>query len=166
MKKIIISFLSLFVLFMLGGCQEKFDPQTAIQESREILNEFTNLYSNKEKVMETYTEKEMNNFFKKNQKKYFSDNFNENILPSKLDELSFDKEKDYSKIGKELLFLSVTNDENGVLWNKTIVKDDSLDSEKETVTFYVSSKSPSRPSRYVEMIKEKGDWKINNILGL
>ena len=53
-----------------------------------------------------------------------------------------------------------------MLWNKTIVKDDSLDSEKETVTFYVSSKSPSRPSRYVEMIKEKGDWKINNILGL
>ncbi|UJF16802.1 hypothetical protein LZ578_12100 (plasmid) [Jeotgalibaca sp. MA1X17-3] len=166
MKKIILSVLSLIVLITLSGCQDKFDPQTAIQDSRTTLNEFLGTFDKKEKVLETYTEKEVTNFFEKEQQKYFSENFKQNILPYKLEELEFDIEKDYLKIGKHFLFLAVTNDENGVFWNKMIIKDDELDTEKETVTFYISSESPSRPSGYIEMIKENGTWKINNILEL
>ena len=166
MKKIFLSILSLIVLVTLSGCQDKFDPQTAIQESRTTLNEFLNMYSSDEKILDDYNKEMLKKFFTKDKNEYFSDNFIENILPDKLDNLKYDSDKEWSKLGQQFLFLNVLSEDKGVFWTEGKIKDDDIDLEKETVTFYVSTKFPSLPSGYIEMIKEKGTWKINNILEL
>ena len=158
--------LSLIVLVTLSGCQEKFDSQTAIQESRTVLNEFLNMYASDEKVLDDYNKKAVEEFFTIENKEYFSNDFIENILPNKLNNLKFNSDKEWSKLGQQLLFLNVSSKEKGVFWTEEEIKDDDVDLEKETVTFYVSPKYPSYPSSYVEMIKEQGKWKINNILEL
>lgn len=166
MKKIVISLLSLLVLITLGGCQSKFDPQTSLEESRTTLNEFLKSYSNKEKIIESYDKKTLNEFFEVTEKEYFSKNFKKNILPDKLNNLKYDSSKEWSDIGEEFTFLTVKSEEKGVLWVETKILEDTLDTEKETVTFFVSPDSISQPSNYIEMIKEDGKWKINNMLAL
>lgn len=166
MKKIVISLLSLLVLITLGGCQSKFDPTTALKDSRETLNDFLVSYKDEEQVSEQYNKESLEKFFIDDNKDIFTENFKENILPQKLENLKFDSEKDFRDIGKQLLFLSVSSNKEGILWNEVELADDEVDKEKETVTYYVRSKTRSFSSRYVEMIKENGKWKINNILDI
>ena len=166
MKKIVISLLSLLVLITLGGCQSKFDPATALKDSRETLNDFLVSYKDEEQVSEQYNKESLEKFFIDNNKDIFTENFKENILPQKLENLKFDSEKDFRDIGKQLLFLSVSSNKEGIFWNEVELADDEVDKEKETVTYYVRSKTRSFSSRYVEMIKENGKWKINNILDI
>lgn len=166
MKKIVISLLSLLVLITLGGCQSKFDPTTALKDSRETLNDFLVSYKDEEQVSEQYNKESLENFFIDDNKDIFTENFKENILPQKLENLKFDSEKDFRDIGKQLLFLSVSSNKEGIFWNEVELADDEVDKEKETVTYYVRSKARSFSSRYVEMIKENGKWKINNILDI
>ncbi|MDN6196157.1 MAG: YbjP/YqhG family protein, partial [Atopostipes suicloacalis] len=73
---------------------------------------------------------------------------------------------DYVNIRKELLFFTINENEDGVFWNETNITEDDVNAEKETVTFYLRSTTKTRPNRYVEMVKEDGQWKINNILNL
>uniref|UniRef100_UPI00344D6509 hypothetical protein n=1 Tax=Carnobacterium sp. TaxID=48221 RepID=UPI00344D6509 len=166
MKKIVISLLSLLVLITLGGCQSKFDPTTALKDSRETLNDFLVTYEDEEQVSEQYNKESLEKFFIDYNKDIFTENFKENILPQKLENLKFDSEKDFRNIGKQLLFLSVSSNKEGIFWNEVELADDEVDSEKEAVTYYVRSKARSFSSRYVEMIKENGKWKINNILDI
>lgn len=166
MKKIVISLLSLLVLITLGGCQSKFDPTTALKDSRETLNDFLVSYKDEEQVSEQYNKESLEKFFIDDNKDIFTENFKENILPQKLENLKFDSEKDFRDIGKQLLFLSVSSNKEGIFWNEVELADDEVDKEKETVTYYVRSKARSFSSRYVEMIKENGKWKINNILDI
>lgn len=166
MKKIVISLLSLLVLITLGGCQSKFDPTTALKDSRETLNDFLVSYKDEEQVSEQYNKESLEKFFIDDNKDIFTENFKENILPQKLENLKFDSEKDFRDIGKQLLFLSVSSNKEGIFWNEVELADDEVDKEKETVTYYVRSKTRSFSSRYVEMIKENGKWKINNILDI
>lgn len=166
MKKMLVSLLSLLVIVTLGGCQSKFDPQSALKESRETLSNFLSSHEDKEQLSKTYDKEALETFFTDENKDYFTENFKENILSVKLDKLEFDSNADTREIGKQLLFLSVSNEENGLFWNKVEIDDEKVDKEKEAVTYYLRSKAHSLPSRYVEMVKEKGEWKINNILDI
>ena len=165
-KKIIISMLSLFVIVTLSGCQEKFDPQTASQESKEILIDFFDSYKDKEVISKNYSEKELNNFFTIDNKQYFTDDFNKNILPKKLEKLTYNAEEDWLKIEKELLFFYILGDIKGIKWEAMNIIDYEVNEEKETVRFFVTSVSPEGSAGYIEMIKENGKWKINNILDI
>lgn len=168
MKKILYGLLSLIFLFTLTGCQDKFDPQTALNESRITLTDFTELYVNDEKVIDKYNKEELSNFFTEKHQDYFSETFRDNVLVNKLDSLKFDNQDDfdYVNIRKELLFFTINENEDGVFWNETNITEDDVNAEKETVTFYLRSTTKTRPNRYVEMVKEDGQWKINNILNL
>lgn len=166
MKKILVSLVSLLVLVTLGGCQSKFDPQTASKESRETLSDFLSSHGDKEQLSKTYDKEALETFFTDENKDYFTDNFKESVLPEKLKKLEFDPKVDFREIGKQFLFLAVTEEEKGVFWNEVEIKEDTIDKEKEVVKFHVSSKSISRSSGYIEMVNENGEWKVNNILEL
>lgn len=168
MKKAIYGLLSMIFLFTLTGCQDKFDPQTALKESRATLTDFTELYINDEKVIDKYNKEELGDFFTEKYQEYFSETFRNDVLVNKLDSLKFDNQDDfdYINIRKELLFFTIKENEDGVFWNETKIIEDDVDTEKETVRFYLSSTTKTRPNRYIEMVKEDGQWKINNILNL
>ena len=164
MKKITISLLSLLFLVVLGGCQSKFDSQTATQESRTILNEFLDSYEDQEQLAKTYNKESLEKFFTDDNKKYFTKNFQNDILPIKLEKLTYDPEQDWRTVESELLFFNILGDREGFKWEATESLEDSVDKEKESVTFFVKSLSPAGTGGNVEMVKEKGEWKINNIL--
>lgn len=166
MKKIIISLLSLVTLLALGGCQSKFDPTIALKESRETLVEFLESYEDQEQLSKQYNKESLEKFFIDENKDYFTDNFKKNILPEKLEKLSYSPEKDWREIESEFLFFNILGDRNGIRWEAAEPLEDSLDKEKESVTFFVKSLSPAGVGGNVEMVKEKGEWKINNILDI
>lgn len=166
MKKMLVSLLSLLVIVTLGGCQSKFDPQSALKESRETLSNFLSSHEDKEQLSKTYDKEALEAFFTDKNKDYFTDNFKENVLPEKLKKLEYDPKVDFREIGKQFLFVAVTEEEKGVFWNEVEIKEDTIDKEKQAITFHISSKSISRASGYIEMVNENGDWKINNILEL
>lgn len=166
MKKIFFSLLSLSVLLILGGCQSKFDPQTASKESREVLITFLDSYEDQEQLSKKYNNKALENFFTDENKNYFTENFKENILPKKLEKLTYNPEEDWRTVESELLFFNVLGDREGIKWEATEPLEDSIDKEKESVTFFVKSISPAGSGGDVEMVKENGKWKINNILDI
>lgn len=166
MKKLLYGLLSLIFLFTLTGCQEKFDPQTALTESRTALTEFMKLYEDEEQVLNEFNEEELMLFFTEKHKDYFSQNFIDNVLPDKLDNLTFGEDGDFIKMNKNFPFLNVKigeTEEKNLTWAKMEIKEDEVAEDKESVTFYVSR---TGVGGYIEMVKENGQWKINNILNL
>lgn len=166
MKNIVISILSILVLITLVGCQSEFDPQNASNESRKVLAEFLNSYENQEQLSKEYNEDVLESFFTVENKDYFTENFKENISPKKLEKLTYDPEEDWKTVERELLFFNILGDTKGIKWEAMEALEDTINKEKESVTFFVKSISPAGTGRDVEMVKEKGKWKINNILGL
>ena len=145
-----------FLLTACGG----FDPETALNDSREQLNAFFISYEDDE-VVADYTQESITDFLEGNISQYFSDNFKEDI-PELLDQIPFE-DSHLDPFPNELDFLSKL--ENNVRWVEYKINDYEIDTENKQVEFFVESKEfgINSSSISVTMIQEGGNWKILSI---
>ena len=145
-----------FLLTACGG----FDPETALNDSREQLNAFFISYEDDE-VVADYTQESITDFLEGNISQYFSDNFKEDI-PELLDQIPFE-DSHLDPFPNELDFLSKL--ENEVRWVEYKINDYEIDTENKQVEFFVESKEfgINSSSISVTMIQEGGNWKILSI---
>lgn len=145
-----------FLLTACGG----FDPETALNDSREQLNAFFISYEDDE-VVADYTQESITDFLEGNISQYFSDNFKEDI-PELLNQIPFE-DSHLDPFPNELDFLSKL--ENNVRWVEYKINDYEIDTENKQVEFFVESKEfgINSSSISVTMIQEGGNWKILSI---
>ncbi len=144
------------IAFLLTACGG-FEPETALNESREQLTAFFTSYEDDE-VVADYTKESVTAFLEGDISNYFSDHF-KNEIPGLVEQIPFD-DAYLDPIPNELDFLRKI--ENEVRWVEYKINDYEIDSEDEQVEFFVESKEFGINSSSVSiiMIQEDGNWKI------
>ena len=142
-----------FLLTACGG----FEPETALNESREQLTAFFTSYEDDE-VVADYTQESVTAFLESDISNYFSDHF-KNEIPGLIEQIPFD-DAHLDPMPNELDFIRKI--ENEVRWVEYKINDYEIDSEDEQVEFFVESKEFGINSSSVSiiMIQEDGNWKI------
>ena len=145
-----------FLLTACGG----FDPETALNESREQLTAFFTSYEDDE-VVADYTVESVTAFLEGDVSQYFSDTFKEEI-PELVEQIPFENTH-LDPFPNELDFLSKL--ENEVRWVKYKINDYEIKSEDEQVEFFVESKEfgINSSSVSITMTQEGGNWKILSV---
>lgn len=145
-----------FLLTACGG----FEPETALNESREQLTAFFTSYEDDE-VVADYTQESVTAFLEGDVSNYFSDNFKEEI-PGLIEKIPFE-ETTLDPIPNKLDFLDDSNKQ--VLWTKYVIHDYEINSDNEQVIFEVSSEEYGMHSNdlKITMHQEDDEWKIFSI---
>lgn len=147
------------VAFLLTACGG-FEPETALNDSRDQLTAFFISYEDDE-VVADYTQESVTAFLEGDISDYFSDNFKEEI-PALVEQIPF-KDEHLDPMPNELDFLRKL--ENEVRWVEYKINDYEIDSEDKQVEFFVESKEfgINSSSVSITMIQEGGNWKILSI---
>lgn len=158
MKKLGIGILTGITL-LLTACGG-FEPETALNESRDQLNAFFTSYEDNE-VVADYTAESVTAFLEGDISQYFSDNFKEEI-PELVKQIPFEKTA-LDPIPNKLDFLDDSN--NQLLWTKYVINDYEIDSDNEQVIFGVGSEEFGMHSNdlKITMHQEDGSWGIFSI---
>ena len=145
-----------FLLTACGG----FNPETALNDSREQLNTFFTSHEDKE-IVADYTQESVLTFLEGDLSEYFSDNFKEEI-PGLVGQIPFENTH-LDPFPNELDFLSKL--ENEVRWVEYKISDYEIKSEDEQVEFFVESKEfgINSSSVSITMTQEGGNWKILSV---
>ena len=145
-----------FLLTACGG----FDPETALNNSREQLTAFFTSHEDKE-IVADYTQESVLTFLEGDLSEYFSDNFKEEI-PGLVGQIPFENTH-LDPFPNELDFLSKL--ENEVRWVEYKISDYEIKSEDEQVEFFVESKEfgINSSSVSITMTQEGGNWKILSV---
>ena len=145
-----------FLLTACGG----FDPETALNDSREQLTAFFTSHEDKE-IVADYTQESVLTFLEGDLSEYFSDNFKEEI-PELVEQVPFENTH-LDPFPNELDFLSKL--ENEVRWVEYKISDYEIKSEDEQVEFFVESKEfgINSSSVSITMTQEGGNWKILSV---
>lgn len=145
--------------FLLTGCGG-FEPETALNESREQLTAFFTSYEDDE-VVADYTHESLTAFLEGDISQYFSDTFKEEI-PELVEQVPFENTH-LDPFPNELDFLSKL--ENEVRWVEYKISDYEIKSEDEQVEFFVESKEfgINSSSVSITMTQEGGNWKILSV---
>ena len=145
-----------FLLTACGG----FDPETALNDSREQLTAFFTSHDDKE-IVADYTQESVLTFLEGDLSEYFSDNFKEEI-PGLVGQIPFENTH-LDPFPNELDFLSKL--ENEVRWVEYKISDYEIKSEDEQVEFFVESKEfgINSSSVSITMTQEGGNWKILSV---
>lgn len=145
-----------FLLTACGG----FDPETALDESREQLIAFFTSYEDDE-VVADYTAESVTAFLEGDVSQYFSDTFKEEI-PELVEQVPFENTH-LDPFPNELDFLSKL--ENEIRWVEYKISDYEIKSEDEQVEFFVESKEfgINSSSVSITMTQEGGNWKILSV---
>lgn len=145
-----------FLLTACGG----FEPETALNESREQLTAFFTSYEDDE-VVADYTQESVTAFLGGDISDYFSDNFKEEI-PGLVEQIPFE-ETTLDPIPNKLDFLDDSS--NQILWTKYVINDYEIDSDNKQVIFDVGSEEYGMHSNdlKITMRQEDGKWKIFSI---
>lgn len=168
MKKLSIIVLSLF-LITLTSCSSGFDKDKALKESESELNKFFQAYEQDKEVF-SFTEDNLNEktaeFIKGKPSGFFTKAFLNETKNAAENSTFGNPFKD-----KHLFFLvqktsgSIRDSKYSAIFNQYEIKDRSnaeVDEGKETVTFPCQSKDKMHLLA-IEMKKENGTWKINNV---
>lgn len=145
--------------FMLTACGG-FNPETALNDSREQLNAFFTSHEDKE-IVADYTQESVTAFFEGDISDYFSENFKEEI-PALVEQIPFE-ETTLDPIPNKLDFLDDSS--NQILWTKYVINDYEIDSDNKQVIFDVGSEEYGMHSNdlKITMRQEDGKWKIFSI---
>lgn len=158
MKRVGIGLLTgiTLVLTSCGG----FEPETALNDSRDQLNAFFISYEDDE-VVADYTAESVTAFLEGDVSQYFSDNFKEEI-PELVEQIPFE-ETTLDPIPNKLDFLDDSN--NQILWTKYVINDYEIDSENKQVIFDVGSEEFGMHSNDLKIVmhQEDDNWKILSI---
>lgn len=147
------------ITLLLTACGS-FEPETALNESRDQLNAFFTSYEDDE-VVADYTAESVTAFLEGDISQYFSDNFKEEI-PELVEQIPFENTH-LDPFPNELDFLSKL--ENEVRWVEYKINDYEIKSEDEQVEFFVESKEfgINSSSVSITMTQEGGNWKIFSV---
>ncbi|MDE1548541.1 hypothetical protein [Jeotgalibaca caeni] len=158
MKRLGISVLTGITL-LLTACGG-FEPETALNESRDQLTAFFTSYEDDE-VVADYTTESVTAFLEGDISQYFSDNFKEEI-PELVEQIPFENTH-LDPFPNELDFLSKLESE--VRWVEYKINDYEINSEDEQVEFFVESKEfgINSSSVSITMTQEGGNWKILSV---
>ena len=145
-----------FLLTACGG----FDPETALNDSREQLTAFFTSHEDKE-IVADYTQESVLTFLEGDLSEYFSDNFKEEIS-GLVEKIPFE-ETTLDPIPNKIDFLDDSN--NQILWTKYVIDDYEIDSDNKQVIFEVSSEEFGMHSNdlKITMYQDNGNWKIFSI---
>lgn len=145
-----------FLLTACGG----FEPETALNESRDQLNAFFTSYEDDE-VVADYNQESVMAFLEGDVSSYFSDHF-KNEIPGLVEQIPFE-ETTLDPIPNKLDFLDDSNKQ--ILWTKYVIQDYEINSDNEQVIFDVSSEEYGMHSNDLKIImhQEDGEWKIFSI---
>lgn len=137
-----------------------FEPETALNDSRDQLNAFFSSYEDDE-VVADYTAESVTAFLEGDISQYFSDTFKEEI-PELVEQVPFENTH-LDPFPNELDFLSKL--ENEVRWVEYKISDYEIKSEDEQVEFFVESKEfgINSSSVSITMTQEGGNWKILSV---
>lgn len=147
------------ITLLLTACGS-FEPETALNDSRDQLNAFFSSYEDDE-VVADYTEESVTAFLEGDISQYFSDTFKEEI-PELVGKIPFE-ETTLDPIPNKLDFLDDSN--NQILWTKYVINDYEINSENKQVIFEVGSEDFGMHSNDLKIImhQEDGNWKIFSI---
>lgn len=145
-----------FLLTACGG----FEPETALNESRDQLNAFFTSYEDDE-VVADYTQESVTAFLEGDISDYFSDNFKEEI-PVVVDQIPFE-EMHLNPFPDSLDFLGEL--ENKVRWVEYKINKYEIDQDNKRVVFFVESKEfdINASSLKITMVEEDSNWKILSV---
>lgn len=145
--------------FLLTACG-RFDPETALNDSREQLTAFFTSHEDKE-IVADYTQESVLTFLEGDLSEYFSDNFKEEIS-GLVEKIPFE-ETTLDPIPNKIDFLDDSN--NQILWTKYVIDDYEIDSDNKQVIFEVSSEEFGMHSNdlKITMYQDNGNWKIFSI---
>ena len=145
-----------FLLTACGG----FEPETALNESREQLTAFFTSYEDDE-VVADYTQESVTAFLEGDISNYFSENF-KNELPGLVEQIPFE-ETHLNPFPDSLDFLGEL--ENKVRWVEYKINNYEIDKDSEMVVFFIESKEfgINASSLKITMIQEDNNWKILSV---
>ena len=147
------------VAFLLTACGG-FEPETALNESRDQLTAFFTSYEDDE-VVADYTQESVTAFLEGDISDYFSDNFKEEI-PVVVDQIPFE-EMHLNPFPDSLDFLGEL--ENKVRWVEYKINKYEIDQDNKRVVFFVESKEfdINASSLKITMVEEDSNWKILSV---
>lgn len=147
------------VAFLLTACGG-FEPETALNESRDQLTAFFTSYEDDE-VVADYTQESVTAFLEGDISDYFSDNFKEEI-PGLVEKIPF-KEMHLNPFPDSLDFLGEL--ENKVRWVEYKINNYEIDQDNKRVFFFVESKEfgINASSLKITMVQEDNKWKILSV---
>ncbi|APZ49540.1 hypothetical protein BW721_07570 [Jeotgalibaca sp. PTS2502] len=147
------------ITLLLTACGS-FEPETALNESRDQLNAFFTSYEDDE-VVADYTHESLTAFLEGDISQYFSENFKEEI-PGLVEKIPFE-EMHLNPFPDSLDFLGEL--ENKVRWVEYEINNYEIDQDNERVVFFVESKEfgINASSLKITMIQEDNNWKILSV---